>query len=253
MYDNLFYPLKHTYDLGQLPSKLIFYPESITNPWLIAAVKDLQEYLQIQKEWTHNFGFNTTIDSPVSGKMFGVLLVETVNNSIGYLSAFSGKLAGTNHHSRFVPPVFDTLSGVTFVNTGMQLITSMGSEIDSLKLINAQKNSEEIEFLRAERRHLSIKLQNEIFDRYIFINHSGKEKKLQAIFQEAGYKNPPSGAGECTAPKLLQYAFLNKMKPLAMAEFWWGMSPKSETWKHREFYPTCKEKCKLILEFMLGQ
>ena len=60
----------------------------------------------------------------------------------------------------------------------MQLITSMGSEIDSLKLINAQKNSEEIEFLRAERRHLSIKLQNEIFDRYIFINHSGKEKNM---------------------------------------------------------------------------
>lgn len=62
---------------------------------------------------------------------------------------------------------------------------------------------------------------------------------------------PPSGAGDCAAPKLLQYAFQQKMQPLAIAEFWWGLSPKSDFWKHGNFYPVCKQKCEPILSHML--
>ncbi len=42
------------------------------------------------------------------------------------------------------------------------------------------------------------------------------------------------------------------MKPLAMAEFWWGQSPKSEIRTHGQFYPSCKGKCEPILSHMLS-
>jgi tRNA pseudouridine32 synthase/23S rRNA pseudouridine746 synthase len=75
---------------------------------------------------------------------------------------------------------------------------------------------------------------------------------LREIFENALYKNPPAGAGECAAPKLLQYAFQHNMKPIAMAEFWWGLSPKSDFWKHGQYYPACQEKCRPILDHMLA-
>src|SRR5690606_19855660 len=62
---------------------------------------------------------------------------------------------------------------------------------------------------------------------------------------------PPAGAGECAAPKLLQYAYQNQLKPLALAEFWWGAPPKSQVRKHKEFYPSCRSKCEPILGHML--
>jgi tRNA pseudouridine32 synthase/23S rRNA pseudouridine746 synthase len=62
---------------------------------------------------------------------------------------------------------------------------------------------------------------------------------------------PPSAAGECAIPKLLQSAFTSGYKPIAMAEFWWGASPKSEIRKHKLFYPACTGKCKPILAHML--
>ena len=80
---------------------------------------------------------------------------------------------------------------------------------------------------------------------------AGEEKSLVDLFAIAGYKNPPAGAGECAGPKLLQYAFQHQLKPLAIAEFWWGLSPKSEQWKHKQFYACCKEKCEPILAHML--
>jgi tRNA pseudouridine32 synthase/23S rRNA pseudouridine746 synthase len=64
---------------------------------------------------------------------------------------------------------------------------------------------------------------------------------------------PPSGAGECAGPRLLQYAFEQNLKPLALAEFWWWQSPKSDFWQHEQFYPACKEKCAPILDFMLSK
>jgi tRNA pseudouridine32 synthase/23S rRNA pseudouridine746 synthase len=71
-------------------------------------------------------------------------------------------------------------------------------------------------------------LQNELFNHYNFLNQKGEEKSLNQIFKAASYKNPPAGAGECAGPKLLQYAFQHQMKPLAIAEFWWGAIPKNQ-------------------------
>ena len=80
---------------------------------------------------------------------------------------------------------------------------------------------------------------------------SREKKHLRDIFEETIFERPPAGAGECSTPKLLQYAFLNQLKPLAFAEFWWGASPKSEIRKHKYFYPACSGKCRPILKHML--
>lgn len=184
--------------------------------------------------------------------MFGVLVVQNQQNEIGYLAAFSGKLAGGNHHSKFVPPVFDSLEENSFLNKGMAELNSMNREIKKVKEEKSEGYLNRIEQLKIERRNYSNALQHELFSQYSFLNHKGKEKSLNELFRNAFYKNPPAGAGECAGPKLLQYAFINNMKPLAIAEFWWGQSPKSALWKHGHFYPCCREKCEPILTHMLN-
>ncbi len=111
--------------------------------------------------------------------------------------------------------------------------------------------NEKISELKEQRKKMSIILQHQLFQRYTFLNQNGAEKSLIEIFNINDEKIPPSGAGECAAPKLLQYAYKNKLRPLTMAEFWWGKSPVSEIRKHRHFYPACNSKCKPILGHML--
>ncbi|MFK7784482.1 MAG: RluA family pseudouridine synthase [Crocinitomicaceae bacterium] len=110
---------------------------------------------------------------------------------------------------------------------------------------------EEINSLKKARKLKSNDLQKQIFDNYHFLNSEGDEKSLWTIFQTELQKQPPAGAGECAAPKLLQYAYLHNLTPIVMAEFWWGVSPKSEIRKHGHFYPSCRGKCEPILGHML--
>ncbi|MCC6411263.1 MAG: RNA pseudouridine synthase [Saprospiraceae bacterium] len=109
----------------------------------------------------------------------------------------------------------------------------------------------EIQVLKETRKKKSSALQQHIFDHYFFLNQAGQQKSLADIFQSNAVAPPPSGAGECAAPKLLQYAFLHHLKPVAMAEFWWGESPVGEVRKHGQFYPACRGKCEPILGHML--
>lgn len=109
----------------------------------------------------------------------------------------------------------------------------------------------EMQQLRERRAKKSAKLQQRLFDHYIFLNQFGEEKSLSPIFENTATQKPPAGSGECAAPKLLQYAFKHKLKPIALAEFWWGTSPSSEIRKHKQFYPACQGKCKPILGHML--
>ena len=105
--------------------------------------------------------------------------------------------------------------------------------------------------LKDERKIRSNQLQKKLFANYTFLNADQKEKSLLTIFTEELGLTPPAGAGECAAPKLLHYAYRHELQPIAMAEFWWGASPKSEVRKHTEYYPACKTKCGPILGFML--
>lgn len=237
-----------------LPERFTFPFDYVPHALCLLAVKELQAHLDTQDEWLHNFGLSGEEEegNTIIGKMFGVLLVQTQQNEIGYLSAFSGKLAGGNHHAKFVPPVFDLLTETSFLNTGMAELARMSAEIKILEELHILSNEMQIKILKTARKKYSIVLQNEIFDHYHFLNQAGEEKSLREIFKYTGSKNPPSGAGECAAPKLLQYAFQHQMKPLALAEFWWGLSPKSNSWKHGHFYPCCHEKCEPILAHMLA-
>ncbi|MEM6397306.1 MAG: RluA family pseudouridine synthase [Bacteroidota bacterium] len=110
----------------------------------------------------------------------------------------------------------------------------------------------EIKRLRKSRKHKSGHLQNRLFEQYTFLNNAGEKKGLGEIFAASPLQVPPSGAGECCAPKLLQFAFSQNLKPLCMAEFWWGQSPPDLIRHHGQFYPACRGKCEPILTHMLS-
>jgi tRNA pseudouridine32 synthase/23S rRNA pseudouridine746 synthase len=103
---------------------------------------------------------------------------------------------------------------------------------------------------KAARKKFSNNLQQQIFEAFSFKNALGETKDLNDIFGKLDTPTP-SGAGECSAPKLLQHAFNHDLKPIAMAEFWWGSPPQNIIRKHGHFYPACKSKCKPILGHML--
>lgn len=139
---------------------------------------------------------------------------------------------------------------------------------------------EQIIAWKRERKMKSDRLQRWLFSQFSLLNARRERKNLLDIFRDYYLKNspartkaahitsvntaeraakeslaasllPPSGAGECCEPKLLQYAFLHGYKPISMAMFWWGPSPKTEIRQHENYYPACNGKCKPILEWML--
>ena len=115
--------------------------------------------------------------------------------------------------------------------------------------LNRKEN--EIYALKQERKTRSAALQMKLFEHFQMLNAKGEKKDLCQIFHEVRHSIPPAGAGECALPKLLQYAYLHHLKPLAFGEFWWGESPKDEIRRHGQFYPSCKGKCEPILQHML--
>jgi tRNA pseudouridine32 synthase/23S rRNA pseudouridine746 synthase len=306
-------------------------PEKFTFPFYyephqlsVIAAKALQNYLETQNDFQHNFGLNDIQQGLVIGKMFGVLVVQNQNNKLGFLWAFSGKLAESNQHPFFVPTVFDMLTADSFFKKEETILKQYNREIELLEnnpdYLNAIKQLEQtklkadkeiqthkeaikqgkklrsekrkslpvdaveqlnkesqdegillkkmaqywnhhikavtekvelftnqINQLKEERKVKSVTLQQQLFAEYAFLNQYQELKSLAAIFNG----NPPAGAGECAAPKLLHYAFKHLLKPIAMAEFWWGQSPKGEMRKHQQFYPACTGKCEPILKHML--
>lgn len=331
---NHFIPFQTCIEEYALPERFTFPFCYEPHPLSILAANELQAYIQTQNDWQHNFGLEG--DKNGIGKMFGVLVVQNADNELGYLAAFSGKLAGGNHHERFVPPVFDILEDQGFFKLEEQNINTINRAIEKLEnaeafielkaqLHKAEQQAKEeteqlkqqlkeaktardirrqeaqtslsptnfddlqvvlnnesvylyfqlkdlakiwkwrlseiqqqldvyqaeINALKAERKNKSSLLQRQLFDNYTFLNQYGETKSLCDIFPLSDNMVPPAGAGECAAPKLLQYAFLHQLKPIAMAEFWWGQSPNSEIRKHAHFYSACISKCEPILTHML--
>ena len=111
--------------------------------------------------------------------------------------------------------------------------------------------NEKILALKEERKERSAALQMQLFAQFRMLNARGEVKDLCELFTPTSQRIPPAGAGECAAPKLLQYAYLNSLTPIAMAEFWQGASPVGEVRHHGSFYPACNGKCKPILMHML--
>ena len=120
----------------------------------------------------------------------------------------------------------------------------------SLVRENLKNMEEEIKRLKEKRAAMSDELQKWIFSRYIVHNAFGEEKSIGEIFADGGLV-PPGGTGECAAPKLLEHAYRNGFRPLAMGEFWYGTSPSAAVRTHGHFYPSCTSKCGPLLDFML--
>jgi tRNA pseudouridine32 synthase / 23S rRNA pseudouridine746 synthase len=245
-----FIPFNESIAPDSLPQNLNSPFGNVQSPICLLAVEKLQDYLLNQQDWTHNFGLDDTQTGTIIGKMFGVLVVKTEKDELGYLAAFSGKLAGRNQHLRFVPPVFDTLQEGSFLTEGMIQLLEINRDIKRLES-QTIVDKPTVEALKKLRKSNSIALQDKLFDQYHFLNKALESKPLRDIFHDYANQKPPSAAGECAAPKLFQYAFQHNMTPIAIAEFWWGLSPKSEHWQHKKFYPACQEKCAPILKHML--
>ena len=298
------------------------YPFCYTpHPLCVMAAEEVQHYLSKQSDWQEELS---------QGKMFGVLIVQTEDGSIGYLTAFSGILAGKNIHPYFVPPVYDLLQPQGFFKIEEENISAINRRIRRLeedkKYIDLRSNltqttqsaqdalsiakiqlkeakdkrellrktgqldakeeadliresqfqkaeykrlerswkdkiaslqveagnwEKQIQELKAERKVRSAALQQQLFEQFRMLNYRGEAITLCDIFEQTVHKTPPAGAGECAAPKLLQQAYLHHWKPIAMAEFWWGNSPKNEVRHHGYYYPACKGKCEPILRHML--
>ena len=171
------------------------------------------------------------------GKMFGVLVYKDKSGSkteYGHLAAFSAQLDGSYHHEGFVPPVYDMPA------------PPVGAD-------------------KAE----SQRLQRLLFANYRFTNGLGETKDLLEIFKNekpivsadewfsgkptpaTRHPLPPSGAGECCAPKLLQYALTHGLRPFALAEFWVGAPSRTEVRREGMFYAPCSGKCVPILRHVL--
>lgn len=138
----------------------------------------------------------------------------------------------------------------------------MKAELRRLKKSLAQKTTLEEEYeayqadikrLKQLRKTLSDALQQWLFSQFRMLNGKGESKDLLEIFEHTAAKVPPAGSGECCEPKLLQYAYSHGYRPVQMAMFWWGESPKEEIRHHLHYYPACNGKCKPILQWMLPE
>ena len=114
-----------------------------------------------------------------------------------------------------------------------------------------QQIEQQITTLKNERKQRSAALQLRLFNQFIVRNANQESRCITDLFRDTPQQIPPAGTAECAAPRLLQYAYLHDLKPLAMAEFWWGKSPEGEIRRHGNYYPACKHKCEPVLQFML--
>lgn len=129
-----------------------------------------------------------------------------------------------------------------------RLKAEWGEKLRQLREKIEREYDDKIYRLKAESRLLSQQLHSQVFEGYRLQNSLAEVATVKTLFEG---KTPPGGSGDCAAPKLLQFAFKNNLKPLALAEFWYGGSPMDGVRHHGEFYPPCRGKCQPILPFML--
>lgn len=183
------------------------------------------------------------------GKMLGVLMVERPDGSEDYLYAFSGLAGGRNHVEGFVPPIYDLLDPEGHFKQEEAAIVALTHRIQALRRDVGESDDERRALIR-ERRERSVNLQEWLFEQFIVHNARGDSLSIAEVFARRGLV-PPGGTGECAAPKLLEHAYRNGLKPLALGEFWYGASPEGELRRAGSFYPACTGKCGPLLAFML--
>lgn len=238
-----------------------YEPDSLS----MLAVEGVKSYILSHPEW---------LPLLQEGKMFGVLVVEKKHEDVkdgkvrkavelGFLAAYSGQVDILEGEDYFVPPVFDYLQPDGYFKNEEKEISRINQNIcileNGIYSDNTVYNEHivnrglypDIDSLKLERKSRSQALQRWLFSHFVMLNANGEKRNLLDIFSETPLKFPPSGAGECCAPKLLQYAYLHGLRPVRIAEFWWGDSPRKEIRHHLHFYPACRGRCLPILTFMM--
>ena len=228
--DSVVHPLVGT----EVPPEQFTFPHCYTpHPLVVLASEEVKESLRQHPEWAEEIG---------RGKMFGVLVCQAnedkASDTLCYLAAFSGTLSGRTCQEGFVEPVYDLMEEGSYFKQEEAAISTLVRDADG----NGEKSRHE----EAQRR--SVALQRWLFAQYRFCNAKGESAGMQQLF---GDVVPPSGTGDCCAPKLLQAAYRRGLKPLCMGEFWMGQSPKREIREEGRFYPACSAKCKPLLRHML--
>ncbi len=218
---------------------------------------------------------------PATGQMFGVLVCADVNRKFSpegqnvVLKAFSGQFNSHWHVPGWVPPLLNTEEFDRITKDSDILIHQLSDQIEETgekineterlveKLSDSSANAGQVlelneqlkklriqkSALQTERKNRSKQSMKEIFALYKIHCAGGRVLAFSDIFRE---DQPPTGWGECCAPKLLNYAYKNGLVPLSMAEFFYGAEPKSALKRHKQFYSPCDEKCALILPHILG-
>ena len=232
----------------QAPERFTYPFCYVPHPLCVMAAKEVQAYIGSHAEIREDAD---------KGKMFGVLVVEKPtpcvspplqgeSEGVFFLAAYSGLLAGRNDWPFFVPPVYDAQQPDGHFKT-------MEREISRISRLSSSSSQS------SQSKEMSQDLQLWLFHQYQLLNARGEVKDLVDIWQSyysrpklrQKFPLPPGGTGDCCAPKLLQYAYQQGLKPVCMAEFWWGATTKEEIRQHLNYYPACRGKCKPILTWML--
>ncbi len=179
----------------------------------------------------------------MGGKMFGVLICEDTFGNEVILKAYSSTYNGVWNVEGWVPHLADEMEFMKIVEKGNLQIHPLTDRIQNL-----EKNSEDWLLKVAERKQISQNILTELYKLYQVTNFKNETKFLADAFNLK--KNIANGTGDCCAPKLLNYAAKNHLKPLSIAEFYWGKTSASGNCEG-QFYSSCIDKCRPLLGFML--
>ncbi len=178
------------------------------------------------------------------GKMFGALVGLDEQGQEHVCFAFSGQYNGLWSVTGWIEPLFRP-------KAFDKLIYQREKKIKEISAILAKKELElpQAALLKKQRKAISQQLMKDIHQLYSCGNFKGLRRSLPEVFTGDGA--PPSGTGDCCAPKLLNYAARNRIQPTGIAEFFWGRENPSNTRQHGHFYPPCSNKCEPILGYLL--
>ena len=215
---------------------------------MIEAVR-LRACLDVHRDAADCFSTRHLLE-PAAGKMFGVMLCRDTDGQLGTLRAFSGEWLSWEAPAGWVPSSGNLAEYADERQHTEARVAALTQQIDGLKALATSKPiRRQIETIKIERGRLSRALTDRIHQAYRFDNTLGEILPLTQV--DTGGARPPTGMGDCCAPKLLQAAIRHGMTPLGMVEFWWGSSSAVHPRVEGVFYSACREKCYPILGFLL--
>ncbi len=218
-------------------------------PAVVANAEALKDYLATLRNAAS--GFSTrSLYQEANGKMFGIMLCRDAQGQFGTLRAFSGEWENRSQPSGWVPSSGNLCEYAAEREKTEAQVAALTARIQELKTLPSSKSiRREIERIKIERGALSRALTDHMHEAYRFENFLGEKMSLKEV--DTGGQRPPTGMGDCCAPKLLQYAARNRLEPLGMIEFWWGASSQMFPRIEGTYYSSCQHKCYPILGFML--